>query len=368
MQPLDEQTAEGYLRHTARIGPSERIVVRQLTGGVSNMVLLVERPQTPGGDFVLKQARDKLRTERPWYSSVERIWREADVLRSCRCLLVAATASGPDGLPTASTPEILFEDRENFLLGISAAPRPNVVWKEELLAARADPRIAAACGHLLGTLHAKSWLDADMAAGLGDQTLFDQLRIDPYYRTLAAARPETAPAVEALVASLAAHPRSLVHGDFSPKNLLIFEGGMMMVDFETGHYGDPAFDLGFFLSHLVLKACYHLPRQAPYLELSESFREAYDRVVAPRVGAGEHADLWARGIQNFAGCAWARVDGKSPVDYLHDPSRRELVRGVCRQIFVDSPQRWPQVVALCTERLATAAAPTPKPRLGDLAT
>ena len=368
MHLLDEQTAEDYLRHSMRIAPGERIVVRELPGGVSNMVLLIERPDVPGRDFVLKQAREKLRTEHDWFASVERIWREADVLGTCTRLLAATTETGPDDVLPAATPDILFEDRENYLLAISAAPQPNVVWKQELLAGRADPCIAAACGRLLGTLHAASWLDADIAAKLGDRTLFDQLRIDPYYRTLAAARPETGQAVERLIASLAAHPRSLVHGDFSPKNLLVFDGGLMMVDFETGHYGDPAFDLGFFLSHLVLKASHHIPRHAAYLELSERFRETYDRVVASRIGAEEHPDLWARGIQNFAGCAWARLDGKSPVDYLHDPARRELLRGICQRIFEDRPHQWPQVVALCNERFAAAQALAPQTSPGDNAT
>ena len=142
----------------------------------------------------------------------------------------------------------------------------------------------------------------------------------------------------------------------------------MMVDFETGHYGDPAFDLGFFLSHLVLKACHHIPRHAGYLELSERFREAYDQVVASRIGADEHWDLWTRGIQNFAGCAWARLDGKSPVEYLHDPARRDLVRGLCQRIFEDRPCRWPHVVALCTERFTAADEQGRQRARGDVAT
>lgn len=368
MHLLDEQSAEDYLHRTMRIAPDERIVVRELPGGVSNMVLLVERPDVPGGDFVLKQARAKLRTEHRWYSSVERIWREADVLRTCTRLLAATADTDHDNTPRATTPEILFEDRGHYLLGITAAPRPNVVWKQELLAGRAKARIAAACGRLLGTLHAASWLDAEIEAALGEGTLFDQLRIDPYYRTLANARPETKRAVGALIASLAAHPRSLVHADFSPKNLLVFDGGLMMVDFETGHYGDPAFDLGFFLSHLVLKACHLIPRHVEYLALSERFRAAYKQVVTPRIGAEELSELWARGIQNFAGCAWARLDGKSPVDYLQDPKRRELVRGICRQVFEDRPRRWPQVVALCNEHFARAEPQTGQTSRGGTAT
>ncbi len=163
---------------------------------------------------------------------------------------------------------------------------------------------------------------SDIAEKLGDRELFMQLRVDPYYRTLASARPEAQAPIDALIASLEDHPRALVHADFSPKNMLLFDEGeredLMLVDFETGHYGDPAFDLGFFLSHLVLKACYHLPDHARYLDLTQEFQKTYDSRLLPRIGEAELTALWTRGVQNFAGCAWARLDGKSPVEYLRD--------------------------------------------------
>ena len=79
---------------------------------------------------------------------------------------------------------------------MTAAPQPNTVWKQDLLAGHTDPRISAACGCLLGTLHAGGWRDQALAARLGDRTLFDQLRVDPYYRTLSAVRDDARPAIE----------------------------------------------------------------------------------------------------------------------------------------------------------------------------
>lgn len=359
MRLVDEKTAEAYLRETSRIAPDEPVRVRELTGGVSNMVLLVERPERPGDEFVLKQAREQLRTRQEWFSSVERSWREADVLSICGELLKKRTrlvSPGENELGEkelrplfARTPRILFEDRDNYLLAMTAAPRPHVVWKAELLAGRVDPRVASVCGTLLGTLHGESWLDEEIQRRVGDRTLFDQLRLDPYYRTLAAGHPLARAAVERVIESLESHPRCLVHADFSPKNLLIFSGGLLMVDFETGHYGDPAFDLGFFLSHLMLKACLKIPHHAMYLELSERFRRSYDEVLSTQIPADELSSLWARGVQNFALCAWARLDGKSPVEYLSDSTRRELVRCLCREVLENHPQTWPEVTQLATK-------------------
>jgi aminoglycoside phosphotransferase (APT) family kinase protein len=348
---IDERNAESYLRSTGRVAPDEPVHVRELTGGVSNMVLLVERPQRQGQDFVLKQARAQLRTERPWFSSVQRVWREAEVMALCTRLLEKSLRqqTTPAGITSlaACTPAVLFEDRENYLFAMTAAPRPNAVWKQALLAADADGSIARACGGLLAALHGESWQDATIAADLGDATLFDQLRVDPYYRTLVEVQPTMRGPLERLIGSLAEHRLSLVHADFSPKNLLVFSGGLMMVDFETGHYGDPAFDLGFFLSHLVLKAALHAPRHKPLLQLTESFRQAYDAALGPRIGQPPLTELWARGVQNFAGCAWARLDGKSPVEYLTQARRREQVRAICREVLQQQPDNWSQVVALC---------------------
>jgi len=354
MRLIDASTTEAYLRTTPLVSAGERLAVRELTGGVSNMVLLVERPQRPADRFVIKQARAQLRTAEPWFSSVERIWREAEVLNECTRLLTAATPADA-GAIRVQTPRILYEDRANYLFVMTAAPQPNMVWKHDLLAGHVDPMIAAACGRLLGTLHAGGWRDPALAARLGDRTLFDQLRVDPYYRTLAAVRDETRPAIEDLIDSLHAHLLTLVHADFSPKNLLVSAEGLTMVDFETGHFGDPAFDLGFFLSHLVLKSCLKIPDHARYLALTAAFAAAYDLRVLPTIGPAALASLWARGIQNFAGCAWARLDGKSPVDYLGDPGRRELMREICREIFSSRPMTWTQVVSLVTARFDTTA-------------
>ncbi len=348
MRLIDQHTAEDYLRETGRLEPGEQVRICELSGGVSNMVLLVERPDRPGHDFVLKQARAQLRTEQPWFASIERIWREADVLQVCQQLLERSDMDQYQSLGFG-TPQILFKDRQEYLFAMAAAPRPNVVWKTELLAGRVEGAIAAAAGALLGTLHAESWQNSGIAAQLGDRTLFDQLRIDPYYRTLAETRPEARAGIERLLASLDSSPRSLVHADFSPKNLLVFSGGLMMVDFETGHFGDPAFDLGFFLSHLLLKACLNAPEHARYLDLTERFRSSYDQVLAPRIPAEELASLWTRGMQNLAGCAWARIDGKSPVEYLNDPQKREVIRGLSREVFDQKPSNWADVVQFAND-------------------
>lgn len=339
---LDEHNAAEFLRARGWIGPTQEVVISVLSGGVSNQVLYVARPGSD--DFVLKQARPQLRVKDDWFCSVERIWIEVRVMRICSELLI--TYDRGRSLP--STPRILHEDRENFAFAMTAAPRDHRVWRADLLSGQADEAIAAACGQMLGQLHAGSWHNESIKQALSDRQIFDELRLDPYYRTVArrlteAGTPEFAVYFERLVDSIPPNLHSLVHADFSPKNLLVFDGGLTMVDFETGHYGDPAFDLGFFLSHLVLKSFYHAGRHRPFVALATTFWRNYRSQVEPAVGAHQYAALEARGLQHLAGCAWARLDGKSPVDYLVEEPRRSQVRVLCQKIFSQSPSSWSSV-------------------------
>lgn len=347
MQLLDPTNTAEYLRDSGRIGRNERVEIRELAGGVSNMVLLVRRPDRTGENFVLKQARARLRTALPWHCRVERIWREADVLAECQRMLDVSPVRL--GGRSAGTPRILFEDREQYLFAMSAATDESVVWKQHLLAGQIDAEVAQAAGHLLAALHGTSWQDARCGALLGDRSLFDELRVDPYYRTLMANCPESRPAIAPLIESMDASACCLVHADFSPKNMLISAGELLLVDFETGHFGDPAFDLGFFLSHLVLKACLKEPDHARYLALSREFERAYNSSMARAVSEHELARIWSRAAPHFAACGWARLDGKSPVEYLSSEGRRESMRTLCRRVLERRPADWSTVVALADE-------------------
>lgn len=343
---LSTNNAVEYLRAHGHLARGEPASARELSGGVSNVVIGVAK--TDGNNLVLKQVRDKLNVAEPWYCSIERIWREVDVLRHCE-RLVHGDAS--NSAFKVEVPKLLFEDRENYLYAMSAAPASHVVWKEELLSGIARPEVAFSCGTLLGRLHAKSWHDASLAKQLDDRQFFDDLRLDPYYRQIARVHKELAPAINRLIDSVWAERHCLVHGDFSPKNLLVWADRLMLIDFEVGHYGDPAFDLGFFLSHLTLKAFYHAPADAPFFDLIDSFWRGYVAETTGVVSSNELDALIQRGIQNFAGCALARLDGKSQIDYLNDCARRDAMRELCREILLNQPKKWADVRRLASRLL-----------------
>jgi 5-methylthioribose kinase len=349
MLEVTPDNAATYLRAEQRAAPTELLAVRELTGGVSNVVLLVEVPQR-GERFVLKQARRQLRVPEEWLCPVERIWREVEVLRICGELLRTGNVHFSDLSETpleVAVPQLLWEDRDNYVYAMTAAPPGNRTWKEILLAGEVSQSIgiARACGKLLAELHAASWHDEAIAERLSDRTYFEQLRLDPYYRQVARVHPDLRPELEGLIDSVWQHRRCLVHGDFSPKNLLVSPGEVLLIDFEVGHFGDPAFDLGFFLTHLVLKCIWAGERHDEYLRLITQFWEAYRTRLELRVASAEVADLQKRMLLNLAGCLLARVDGKSRVEYLSPPAQ-DKVRGIARRWLVKPPQTLQAAVEL----------------------
>jgi 5-methylthioribose kinase len=341
MQEITAKNTAEYLRSTGRVVADEPIEVRELTGGVSNEVLLVTLPAR-GERLVLKQARGRLRVKEDWQCSVERIWREVEVLRICGDLLGQGRRTKDQGrsLFEPNVPGVLWEDRENYLYAMTAAAEEHRTWKMMLLGDW-DHRnlfIAVSAGRLLGRLHAGTWGDTDVARQLDDRTFFDQLRLDPYYRFTASVHADRAPHLQQLVESVWSHRLCLVHGDFSPKNLLVWPGQTMLIDFEVGHFGDPAFDLGFFLAHLVAKSVRAAANRRLLLRTARYFWMAYREQLATVAASEELSHLKQRMMLNLAGCLLARADGKSPLEYLTD-AERQAIRTLGREWLLTPPDR-----------------------------
>jgi len=330
MREITAETAADYLRDAGRVPNPAEIRVRELSGGVSNIVLRVD--VTGQAPFVLKQCRERLRVAMDWRARLDRIWTEHATLQVLRAIL-----------PRGTVPHVLFEDRSNYLFAMTCAPDDAVTWKTHLMAGRVDQQIALRLGTILGTIHAQGRDHPALTASLSDTSLFDELRVDPYYRTTARAHPDLAARIDALIAAMERpdDERTLVLGDFSPKNILVHSGGLVLLDFECAHVGDPAFDLGFFLSHLLLKRIHFAPQDldlaSRYAGLTSLFWNAYlDR---RGVSTAARAELVRRGSLHAAACSLARVDGKSPVEYL-DARGQAIARSFGREALRTGPATW----------------------------
>lgn len=297
-----------YLHETGRISAREQPRFHTLAGGVSNKTVLVERPA--GNDWVLKQALEKLRVAVDWFSSPARIHREAAGLRWLAQFAPAGTI----------TP-FVFEDHANHILAMSAVPPPHANWKTLLLAGDLQHDHIVLFGQLLGAIHrASAERRTAVAAAFDDRSFFETLRVEPYYAYSAAQVPAAAPFIHALIAETRATRATLVHGDYSPKNLLVHNRRLVLLDHEVIHFGDPAFDLGFSLTHLLSKAHHLAARRADFATAAHLYWQTYRATIGDLAWA---TGLEARAVRHTLACLLARVAGRSPLEYLSVQEQRQ---------------------------------------------
>jgi aminoglycoside phosphotransferase (APT) family kinase protein len=229
-------------------------------------------------------------------------------------------------------PTILGEDREGRAFAMSwLDPTEYPVWKSQLLNGIVDPATAMAVADIVSRVHNACAHDSEIAARFANDDDFSAIRLDPYFGATAAAHPECAAALRGLIARTASTKHTLVHGDVSPKNILVGTGGPLLLDAECAWYGDPAFDIAFCLTHLCLK-CVWRPEATP------DYLACFDAFTADSLGHcgwEPAADLEARTCALLAGMLLARVDGKSPVEYITENRHKDRIRHFARGFLLE---------------------------------
>ncbi|MEI9964769.1 MAG: aminoglycoside phosphotransferase family protein [Caulobacteraceae bacterium] len=290
-----------------------------LTGGISSDIWRVD---LPGRTICVKRAVETLRSQAEWHAPEDRNIYEWRWFKAVRLRF-------PD-----AAPEPLALDEHHRLLAMAfLPPKTHPLWKAELLAGRVDAGFAGQVGRRLGQIHAFTAADPDWAEEFPSGESFHALRIDAYLLAAARAQPAVAPALEALAARTEATRLALVHGDVSPKNILVGPKGPVFLDAETAWWGDPAFDVAFCLNHLLLK---RLVVKGGAEALNASF-SAFARAYLAEVDWEPPAALEARAASLLPGLMLARVDGKSPVEYVTTDAQRDLVRRTAFPLLLDPP-------------------------------
>lgn len=319
---LDPATASDVLASLRRMGcvdEDERPTLTPLAGGVSSLIVRVDGRR---GTLCYKRALARLRTAREWNAPVERARAEADYLRVVG-----------DALP-GTVPTLLGWDDVGLASALAFLPHEtHRLWKDALRDGHVDVSFAASVGARLARIHAFSADRASLATRFAHDAQFDALRLDPYLRATGRAHPSLAPSLERLVERTARERRALVHGDVSPKNLLVGPNGPVFLDAETAWYGDPAFDLAFCTNHLLLKCAWRPAHRHAYLAAFDALRDAYLRGVAWE----EPAALESRAAALLPALFLARVDGTSPVEYLTTDEERARIRRVAFPAVLDPP-------------------------------
>jgi aminoglycoside phosphotransferase (APT) family kinase protein len=293
----------------------------RLTGGVSSDIWRIDLRRGP---VCVKRALARLRVAADWRAPVERNLYEARWMRRANAAVAGAA------------PALLGQDPASGALAMQFLdPADHALWKTQLRDGHADPGFAAAVADRLVRIHAATAADPAVAAEFPTDAIFHAIRLEPYLLATARAHPDLATRLEALVAATQANKRALVHGDVSPKNILCGPHGPVFLDAECAWWGDPAFDLAFCLNHLLLK-CLWTPRaREGFLACFDAMAESY----RARVAWEEPAALEMRAARLLPGLFLARVDGKSPVEYITAERDKDRVRRVGRALLAAPPDR-----------------------------
>ena len=305
----------------------------QLTGGVSSDIWRIDLPT---GAICVKRALGKLKVAADWRAPVGRNRFEAEWMR-------VAGAAAPGAVPA-----LLGQDEAAGALAMAYLPGETYpLWKVQLRDGLADSNFAARVGQRVGRVHAVTSCDSSIPSRFPTDEIFYDIRLEPYLVATATRHPDSADALHALVATTQANKHALVHGDVSPKNILAGPDGPVFLDAECAWWGDPAFDLAFCLNHLLLKCLWTPAATAGFLACFSALAAAYRAEItweAPE-------SLEARAAHLLPGLLLARVDGKSPVEYITTEAARDTVRRTARALLADPVDRLEDVRRAWEEEL-----------------
>ncbi|MBV9252209.1 MAG: phosphotransferase [Acetobacteraceae bacterium] len=300
-----------------RLLDSAYAAAERLEGGVSSDIWRID---LPSGPICVKRALPKLRVAADWQAPVDRNRYEARWM-----------ARADEAVP-GSAPRLLGQDEESGALAMEYLPPQSYkLWKAELRDGYAEPAFAMQVAESLGRIHAWTARRPDLAAEFPTDSIFYDIRLEPYLVATARAHPCLAPYLEAILATTRATKFAMVHGDVSPKNILCGPNGPVFLDAECAWWGDPAFDVAFCLNHLLLKCLWRPASRDRFLACFDALAAAY----CAHVTWEPPEALEARVARLLPGLFLARVDGKSPVEYVTAEAEKNHVRRAASALLRD---------------------------------
>ena len=309
------------LRRMGLIGPHDAPSFTALAGGVSSDIYRVD---LAAGPVCVKRALPQLKVSAVWEAPVERNRWEVAWMRTVAAIV------------PAFVPRVLGDDAESGSFAMEyLVPEAHPVWKAQLRDGIAEASTAAEVARRIVAVHRATAGDAEVARRFATDAIFHSIRLEPYLLATARHHPDRAAALERLVGVTAANKLALVHGDVSPKNIVIGPNGPILLDAECAWYGDPAFELAFCLNHMLLKCLWRPQWRDEYLACFDALATNYLAGVDWEAAAA----IEARVAQLLPGLFLGRVDGKSPAEYVTGERDKDRVRRVARALLLDPAQK-----------------------------
>ncbi|GAC1332044.1 MAG: aminoglycoside phosphotransferase family protein [Beijerinckiaceae bacterium] len=306
------------------------LAAQPLTGGVSSDIWLVE---TDTQRICIKRALPALRVSDDWQAPLERSAYEYAWFKRVQAIQ-------PD-----SVPSLIGRSASGSMFAMAFLdPQHYPLWKQTLLQGKVDPDFAGEVGEKLARIHAATANDTDIAAEFASDDIFHAIRLEPYLLATARRHPDLAGKLEGLTARTAMTKRALVHGDVSPKNILIGPSGPVFLDAECAWYGDPAFDIAFCLNHLLLKSVVLPERADPLMQAFARLASHYLSGIDWEAASA----LEQRCASLLPALLLARIDGKSPVEYIVEDRDKARVRKIARRLILAPVARLAEVADVWT--------------------
>lgn len=316
----DQSTIDCLYRH-GLIGDGEQAVFAALSGGVSSDIWKVRSGKRI---FCVKKALPKLKVAADWFAPVER-----NKFEVAWCKVANTIVPG-------SAPKILVHDDAAMLCAMEFLdPAEHRLWKTELRDGRANPSDAAEAGRRLGKIHSGTAGDKQIATIFPPSDIFHAIRLEPYLEATAIKHPDLNDRLFSLSRRTGGVRQAMIHGDVSPKNILIGPGGPIFLDAECACIGDPAFDLAFCLNHFLLKCLWTPAARDDFLACFDAMTTSY----LAQVTWEDPAETENRAASLLPGLFLARIDGKSPVEYVTDEADKDRVRDCARPLIATPPNR-----------------------------
>ena len=329
----DKNSLESYLLERGVIRKEEGYSLHYCKGGVSGTVAFVYAGEKP---LIVKQALGQLKVKEDWFCDPNRMgieYRSNEIYHRL----------APD-----CAPEVYFYDEENYIYGREAVPENCSMWKEDLLSGLLDFSVAEKTINTLSLVHNGCAGDREIAEVFADKKIFYDLRISPYIEFTAGKYPEIADFARPIVKELMENAITLVHGDFSPKNIMVMGRNVSILDYEVAHYGHPSFDLAFFSNHFVLKAVKNKYWAGAYIAMLEYMLGIY----FPKVRFMPAPELEQSFVRLLSLLMLARVDGKSPAEYITLDEDKELIRTMAFKIIRGNLSAYRQILPLFVKQIS----------------
>ena len=318
---LERKGMSSYLQRKKLIKRGTPLNIRPIGDGQKNRVFHVSAHEQ---EWIIKQSLSRVQhIKERWWVDRKRIFTESSCIEILNQIV-----------PADVIPQVVLEDRTDFIIITSPPPKDAVWWERELQRGKIDLQIAVQCGELLATVHNATFQRPDLKTGFRDTKIFEQLRIGPYYDAIAAAFPDLRKIIDAQAQDLLKRKVTLVLADLRPRNVWIDTGQVYLVDFATAHFGNPSFDLAFYSADLYLRAMLNSLQKAAYLEAINVFWNGYLRIAEYQ----GKLDVEKTAVRDLGCLLLSATDGRLPVEGM-PPEIIDLSRRIAQSLLFTELER-----------------------------